>query len=458
MIDAFNSNVHLTKYANVTFSNNVGSRGAAIRLLGNGYLYFIGGAVVNFINNQAQEFGGAIYASSGIKNSLLLKEQCIIQLINITKQKSISFTGNVAIYAGSSIYAYPLFSCRVKQKLSKNTTLLKFYRSHFQFIGNKKVNKLHALSTSASKLTLCYPNGTHNNPIKSFNTYPGQNIKIYMASIDDLNRNVYSTVSVTIAKKSNSLRLHNNQEQILHEGNNCTSFELKIYSKGSNTIEGKLVFSLPSFPAALVVNVTVQRCPLGFLWQNGTNQCGCSSAFYNKDFNFFYGFKADCDINYLSMVRPGVSPNTWAGYMNTSTGFGVSIVCPLGYCNSNGSFFCSSSTNNMTVSNNKTCNKETLQPLCLYHREGPLCGSCSRLKNGQKLSVVFGSTECRQCSNWWLWTLVLYAVAGPLLIYLLFALKLTLTTGTFNGIIFYAQAANVGILDMLSVTMGTMEF
>ena len=95
VIDALNSNVYLSKYANVTFSNNVGSRGAAIKLLGNGYLYFIGGAIVNFTNNRAQKIGGAIYASSGIKNSLLLKEQCVIQLINITKQKSISFTGNV---------------------------------------------------------------------------------------------------------------------------------------------------------------------------------------------------------------------------------------------------------------------------------------------------------------------------------------------------------------------------
>ena len=88
VIDALNSNVHFSKYANVIFNDNVGSRGAAIRLLGNGYLYFIGEAVVNFTNNQAQEFGGAIYASSGIKNSLLLKEQCIIQLINITKHKN----------------------------------------------------------------------------------------------------------------------------------------------------------------------------------------------------------------------------------------------------------------------------------------------------------------------------------------------------------------------------------
>ena len=444
VIDALNSNVYLSKYANVTFSTNVGSRGAAIKLLGNGYLYFIGGAVVNFTNNGAHEFGGAVYASSGIKNSLLLKKECIIQLINITKEMNISFTENVAINAGNSIYAYPLFSCRVKQKPSNNAEVLEFYKSHFHFIGNKKVNKRHNISTSASKLTLCYPNN-------SINIYPGQRKKIYMASIDALNRSVYSTVSVTIAENSHSLVLHNNQEQILNEGNKCTSFEVLINRIGSKISKGMLVFSLPSFPAALVVNFTLLQCPLGFVWQNGTHQCGCSSAFYNNNFKLVYGYKADCDIDYLSIVRPGISANAWAGYMNTSTGFGVSIQCPLGYCNGNGSFFCSYQTG-IYISKYHTC--ETHDSLCLHHRVGPLCGSCNRLKEDQKLSVVFGSTECRKCSNWWLWTLVLYAVAGPLLIYLLFALRITLTTGTFNGIIFYAQTANVGIIDMLSVYNG----
>ena len=449
VIDAFNSNVHFSKYANVTFNNNVGSRGAAIRLLGNGYLYFIGGAVVNFTNNQAQEFGGAIYASSGIENSLLLKEQCIIQLINITKQKTISFAGNVAIRAGSSIYAYPLFSCRVKQKLSNNKALLDFYRKHFNFIEDKEVYKLHDISTSASKLTFCYPNGTHRNSIKSINTYPGQKIQIYMTFIDALNRNVYTTVAVNFAK--NNVLHRFNEEQVIHEDMNCTSIELVINSNESNTTEGKLIFSLPSFPDALVVNVILQPCPLGFTWRNETHQCGCSPAFNNKDFNLAYGYKADCYIDYLSMVRPSLYANTWAGYIKMSPQFGVSIQCPLGYCNGNGAFFCSKQTS-IYISKYKTC--KTNESLCLHHREGTLCGSCGRLKEGQKLSVVFGSKECRQCSNWWLCTLVPYAVAGPLLIYLLFAFRLTLTTGTFNGIIFYAQTANVGILDMLSVYNG----
>uniref|UniRef100_A0A1X7V2V2 Uncharacterized protein n=1 Tax=Amphimedon queenslandica TaxID=400682 RepID=A0A1X7V2V2_AMPQE len=43
------------------------------------------------------------------------------------------------------------------------------------------------------------------------------------------------------------------------------------------------------------------------------------------------------------------------------------------------------------------------------------------------------------------------ACAGPLLVLLLYTLKLTLTTGTLNGIIFYAQIANIGIIHYLNV-------
>ena len=60
--------------------------------------------------------------------------------------------------------------------------------------------------------------------------------------------------------------------------------------------------------------------------------------------------------------------------------------------------------------------------------------------------MVFGSDECKSCSNWWLWTFVLYIVAGPLLIYIIYALQLTLTSGVLNGVIFFAQASNVGLI------------
>ena len=454
VIDAVNSNVYLSKYANVTFSNNVGSRGAAIKLLGNGYLYFIGEAVVNFTNNHAQEFGGAIYASSSIENRLLPKQQCIIQLLNIPKQTNISFANNVANRAGSSIYAYPLFSCQIEQTVFNNQALLEFYQNHFHFIENKNAQKVHNISTSASKLTFCYNNNTFRK-IKSIYTYSGRTINVSMASIDAQSRKVYSSVAASMV--NGNMLHHYNREQVTNEGDNCTEFSIVIISKVPNTTNYKssIAFSIPSVPDALIVNVTMQHCPLGFVWDDHKHQCFCSSAFFNKDFYSVYNYKAECDINYLSIIRPSLTVNTWAGYVNASTRFGVSMQCPIGYCNYNGSFFCSSLTNSMNISNSRTCDKKKdfLQSLCAHHREGPLCGSCGRIKEGQKLSVVFGSTECKQCNNWWLWTLVLYAVVGPLLIYMLYALRLTLITGTLNGIIFYAQMANCGITDLLALNV-----
>ena len=67
---------------------------------------------------------------------------------------------------------------------------------------------------------------------------------------------------------------------------------------------------------------------------------------------------------------------------------------------------------------------------------------CSQCAPGY--SVVFGSHDCIRCSNWWLLTIIVYGIAGPLLVYLLYAFKLTLTAGKINGIIFYAQVMSIG--------------
>ena len=52
-----------------------------------------------------------------------------------------------------------------------------------------------------------------------------------------------------------------------------------------------------------------------------------------------------------------------------------------------------------------------------------------------------------ECSNWYLLTNPVYANCSPTatcVVFLLFAMRLTFTTGTINGIIFYGNAANIG--------------
>ena len=59
-------------------------------------------------------------------------------------------------------------------------------------------------------------------------------------------------------------------------------------------------------------------------------------------------------------------------------------------------------------------------------------------------SLVLGSSQCKECSNNYLALLILFALAGVLLVILLFLLNLTVAARTLHGLIFYANivAAN----------------
>ena len=54
-------------------------------------------------------------------------------------------------------------------------------------------------------------------------------------------------------------------------------------------------------------------------------------------------------------------------------------------------------------------------------------------------SLMLGSNKCAECTNDYLALILVFALAGILLVVLIFALNLTVTVGTINGLIFYAN-------------------
>ena len=54
-------------------------------------------------------------------------------------------------------------------------------------------------------------------------------------------------------------------------------------------------------------------------------------------------------------------------------------------------------------------------------------------------SITLGPHMCMVCSNYWLFTIVLYLGVGLLAVLLMFVLKLTLHLGTIGGLIFYVN-------------------
>ena len=71
---------------------------------------------------------------------------------------------------------------------------------------------------------------------------------------------------------------------------------------------------------------------------------------------------------------------------------------------------------------------------CAFNRSGVLCGAC---KPG--LSLALGISQCLQCPNTYLLLIIPFVLAGVSLVLLLLKCNLTVSVGTINGLIFYAN-------------------
>ena len=129
----------------------------------------------------------------------------------------------------------------------------------------------------------------------------------------------------------------------------------------------------------------------------------------------------ECNIDNKSFLRPA---NSWIGFTKQSpvasskTGVLFHPNCPIGYCLSCG----------VSITSN------TSDGQCESHRTGLLCGRCE-----DEYSLTLGNQKCKKCSNTYLLLILPFTVAGLFLVAVLFALNLTVTEGSVNGLIFYAN-------------------
>ena len=482
VFELINTNIILD--GNMLFEGNRGERGPVFKLYGSSTFHLNNGLRATFINNIAHTKGGAIYAQDDIYKAI---KECTFQMsypfqnalvLNIT----MIFINNTAGLSGSSIFSTNLYNCYMNELYyTGHHTEKEYYDTIFHF--NSLKNNPLSISTLSNSRCICSKNLTKciydsSNELvfpNIISVYPGQTLHIPMAAKDVVGNNVYTTVSLTFARtsdKSGTISLSpfsswyispHDENQVLLESHQCTLVNFTLYRRDSNSKRinnAVLVISSPDDSSLLRVKLNLLDCPLGFELNTDTSTCQCSPVI--DKLGIAGDYQPTClivsDNSYLqyplaTITRPPDSA-AWAGLMNITNGtnqitvFGVALTCHES-CNLNQdytTFLINGSDVLIADPNNYLVNH---LPLCPPTKTGPLCSTCTTV-NGIKYSVVFGSSECKQCSNWWLLTLILYAVAGPLLIYLLFALKLTLTTGTLNGIIFYAQAIGILNINILS--------
>lgn len=443
-INARNTAVYIK--GTIIFRNNIACRGASFLLI-DSTLHFEDGLRLVAVNNSAKTFGGVIYAHNFNSYTYELPN-CALQFEN---NVSCDFSDNEARIGGSSIYASPISSCYSKATDSVIHSL-KYYTKYFNFVTN---SSLQSISTVNQNISEC----SNSSDDVDSHYYPGQTILLWFyASGDEDGTHVYAEVRVNLVRIHNEVVFESKSEinedekfQFIHERRNCSLIKVTIAFKDVNTsyslgvaVSSSLHYSVIQLKSSFFNG----SCPHGFMLNRATGICDCSNA-TKRYFRAVYYPEGKCDIETLTISRPSFIASPWIGtFLNASnkTIFGLTDLCPFDYCTSNNglSRLKYDKTNQRYSYLLNDTQDLRLVNICREHREGVICGKCQ-----EGYSVVFGSSECKKCSNEWLLTIVLYAVSGPLVLLILYGLNLTLTTGTINGIIFFGQAANFNILPFL---------
>ena len=150
--------------------------------------------------------------------------------------------------------------------------------------------------------------------------------------------------------------------------------------------------------------INLKNCSLGFILDPKYGICKCNPKLLSD----LSGLK--CHISGGGFIRP---PNSWIAQEKDDIIY--SNVCALDYCQQYPSLIQLSNPDDQ----------------CTTGRSGVACGQCA-----QGLSAVLGTSRCKKCSNHWLFLLLVFAIAGLLLVLALFVLNLTVVDGDIYGFIF----------------------
>ena len=386
---------------------------------------------VNIAHNTANHTGGGISVETEYLES---KPICFFQLgrdplINssVVKTINISLYDNHAGIAGNNIFGGSIDYCyMIDSPNHKANHSTKMYYAVFSVPNNTE----HPSSVTSPPRRVCLcqnykPNCSitiHNhNPLQVF---PGQTFPKEVALVGQFHGSVPGTVRASLKYGNSNLEPGENVQKI--PTTSCTNLQYTIYTNNKFEVLElgvQHVGDISGFEQShqfkmCHINVTMKECPVGFTHTIAGNGPLC-------DCNWLFSLHKDvisCKIKNWTISR---IPPVWIGYIDIGKGSKTTVYhshCPLDYC---------LSTNVYLLATNDSLNQDEQ---CAFNRTGVLCGSCSA-----GLSIVFGSSECHSCSNYWLLLHIPFALIGILLVIVLTLFNITIAEGTLSGIIFYCN-------------------
>ena len=390
--------------------------GGGISLCSKSLLYFRDNTKLLISNNRAETVGGGIVVNNKCPAEM---SECFYQFYNKTINSiNITVSSNKATIAGNNIFGGSIDTC------------------YFFFVRNEE-NKnlrdtLHVPYNDATDLTsiasnpqhVCLANDNNFSCLKerSVSAFPGENVTIKVRVVGQLNGSVPGIVHV---ESSENLQLLTS-EDIPFDSASFGELNIAVASKLNHSStkhdislhvgvgNSFVIFTEYSSIPPPRVYFYLKPCPMGFALQqneDGKYLCSCKCCFENKIIK-------SCKLDNQSSVIVKKA-NTWIGHeqVNGEMSF-ISGDCPLDYCNKN-----------------KEVELEQQDLQCNHNRSGIMCGLCP-----SGWSMMLGTSRCSDtCSNLTLLFILPILLVGLLLIITISGLDLTITRGTINGVIFYAN-------------------
>ena len=180
-----------------------------------------------------------------------------------------------------------------------------------------------------------------------------------------------------------------------------------IYSCRKDSIHAKLLFPKEIYSYPVYINISFRPCPPGFsLSKDPPFRCDCNHLMKQLP-------RVKCHIQDQTISRSGL---VWISTDGNETV--AASNCPYNYCN------------------RKEINVTSEDPdsQCNFNHSGTLCGGCQ-----PGLSLALGTNQCLHCPNTHISLLLPFALAGVVLVCFIKVLDLTISQGTLNGLVFYAN-------------------
>ena len=441
---------NITVCGGLTFSNNTAFAGTAFILIEDSILTSAENSHIYFLNNHATNIGGVFYITS--KSMYLFnadarfypRSTCFLNIEGSRFQSRFAFANNSAGIGGDILYGG-----QVAFGLDGQWNCLESFKN----ISNISQNGLSVVSSDPFRVCLCNETGQPDCPVlvdpKPRTVSPGQTINISAVVVGQNFGTVAGSAYAQFLQGGYLPQLKPEQKAQSVTQHNCSNLTYTIFSQGEvseavlvltaqdsyvsqffdNTVDGytmhrvRQVYSISNksvleallystnFP--VYVNVSILPCPPGFmLTTTSPFKCDCDQLLQEMP-------AIHCHIQEQTIGRSGL---LWVGILQDDNGTNWTVAaseyCPLDYCNAEDS--------NVTLSEPDS--------QCNFNHSGTLCGGCQ-----PGLSLALGSAQCLQCSNKYLALLIPLTLAGPVLVFSIKLLDLTISQGTLNGLIFYAN-------------------